>query len=160
MSVDQMEHNFSCKRPGGSGIEVLAIKNRCLLSKWVFKNINEQGLWQELINNKYLCAKTLSQVTPKPSDSPFWKCLLTVKQDLFSRGSFIFGNGHGTRFWEDTWLGDRPLSVQYPSISKIARNKNALVVNVLSNAPPVNIQFRRSLIGNKWNELLSLVEKL
>jgi hypothetical protein len=54
---------------GGLGVEVLDIKNKCLLSKWLFKILNEEGVWQELLHNKYLRGKTLSQVTPKPTDT-------------------------------------------------------------------------------------------
>ena len=60
------------KDQGGLGVEVLELKNKCLLSKWLFKLLNEEGVWQELIHNKYLNSKTLSQVTAKPTDSPFW----------------------------------------------------------------------------------------
>jgi hypothetical protein len=59
------------KDKGGLGIEVLDIKNNCLLSKWLFKIINEEGMWQELICNKYLKNKTLAEVQAKPTDSPF-----------------------------------------------------------------------------------------
>jgi hypothetical protein len=61
------------KDQGGLGIEVLDIKNSCLLSKWLFKIINEEGMWQELICNKYLKNKKLAEVQAKPTDSPFWK---------------------------------------------------------------------------------------
>jgi hypothetical protein len=56
--------NIVCrpKDQGGLGIEVLDIKNRCLLSKWLFKLLSEEGVWQELLSNKYLRSKTLSQV--------------------------------------------------------------------------------------------------
>jgi hypothetical protein len=37
------------KDQGGLGIEVLDIKNNCLLSKWLFKIINGEGMWQELL---------------------------------------------------------------------------------------------------------------
>jgi hypothetical protein len=60
----------------GFGIEVLDIKNRCLLSKWLFKLVNEEGMWQELLQYKYLKIKTLAQVGAKPIDSPFWKGIL------------------------------------------------------------------------------------
>nr|XP_051221032.1 uncharacterized protein LOC127339195 [Lolium perenne] len=98
--------NIVCrpKDQGGLGIEVLEIKNRCLLSKWLFKLLNEDGVWQELLHNKYLAHKTLSQVEAKPTDSPFWKGLMEVKHEFFSRGSFKVGNGMAIRFWEDTWL--------------------------------------------------------
>jgi hypothetical protein len=52
-------------------IEVLEIKNKCLLCKWLFKLLSEQGVLHELINNKYLHSKALSQVKVKSSDSPF-----------------------------------------------------------------------------------------
>jgi hypothetical protein len=58
----------------------------------------------------------LSQVLAKPCDSPFWKGLMKVKADFFDRGSFEVGNGEQTRFWEDKWLGDKPLAQQYPSL--------------------------------------------
>jgi hypothetical protein len=33
------------KDQGGLGIEVLEIKNLCLLSKWLDKLINQEGVW-------------------------------------------------------------------------------------------------------------------
>ena len=89
----------------GLGIEVLQLKNKSLLSKWFFKLLTEEGVWQEHIYNKYLHGKSLSQVQPKPSDSPFWKGLMKFKNEVFDRGHFVVGNGLQTRFWEDQWLG-------------------------------------------------------
>ena len=153
--------NIICrpKDQGGLGVELLEIKNKCLLSKWFFKLLNEQGVWQELLSNKYLGGKTLAQVKSKPSDSPFWKGVLKNQKDFFSNDYFIIGNGQGTRFWEDTWLGDTPLSVQYQSLFNIVRHKDVLVADVLSNTP-LNIEFRRALIGQKWTSWIHLVERL
>ena len=39
---------------GGLGIKDLDIQNQCLLSKWLFKLINEDGVWQNLLKRKYL----------------------------------------------------------------------------------------------------------
>jgi hypothetical protein len=52
-------------------VEVLELKNKSLLSKWLYKLMNEEGVWQELIQTKYLKHKTLSQVSAKPTDSSF-----------------------------------------------------------------------------------------
>ena len=82
-----------------------------------------------------------------------------VKDDIFDRGSFAVGDGKGTRFWEDTWLGNTPLAAQYPSLYNIVRHKNVVVNDVLSHNP-LNIGFRRVLTGNKWLAWLDLVEKL
>ena len=146
------------KDQGGLGIEVLEVKNKCLLSKWLFKLLNE-GVWQELLHNKYLHSNTLSQVQSKPTDSPFWKGIMGVKDEFFSRGSFIIGDGSSTRFWEDSWLGTRPLSSQYPLLYNIVQHKNVTVAHVLSNAP-LNISFRRALTGDKRSAWLNLVERL
>lgn len=86
------------KDQGGLGIEDPEVKNKCLLSKWLFKLLTEEGVWQELLRNKYLHSKTLTQVTAKPIDSPFWKRLMRVKADFFHRGEFVVGNGQTTRF--------------------------------------------------------------
>jgi hypothetical protein len=68
---------------GGLGIEVLDIKTNCLLSKWLFKIINEEGMWQELLCNKYLKSKTLAEVQAKPADSPFLEKVDAAKRNIF-----------------------------------------------------------------------------
>ena len=153
--------NIICrpKDQGGLGVEVLEIKNRCLLSKWLFKLLNEEGVWQQLLKNKYFTDKTLSQVQTKPTDSQFWKGLMSVKDDFFKRGSFKVGNGSNISFWEDVWLGDTSLSRQYPSMFNIARRKDLSVASVFS-LPTLSIDFRRSLTGNRWERWLDLVERL
>ena len=73
------------KDQGGLGIEVLDMKNKCLLSKWLFKLLTEEGVWQEILFNKYLAGKTLTQVEVKPTDSPFWKGIMGVKPEFFKQ---------------------------------------------------------------------------
>jgi hypothetical protein len=59
----------------------------------LLKILSEQeGVWLELIRNKYLHSKNLSQVSVKSNDSPFWKVLMKVKEEFFARGSFRVGN--------------------------------------------------------------------
>jgi hypothetical protein len=153
--------NMICrpKDQGGLGIEVLELKNKCLLSKWLFKLLTEQGMWQEILHNKYLHSKTLAQVQVKPTDSPFWKGLMKVKSDFFSRGLFKVGDGGSVRFWEDIWLGDVPLSQQYPSLYNIVHHRDVLVSTVLSQTP-LNITFRRGLNDQKYDEWLHLCQRL
>jgi hypothetical protein len=147
------------KDQGGLGVEVLELKNKSLLSKWLFKLLNEEGMWQELLCNKYLKNKTLSQISANPTDSPFWKGLMHVKDDFFSRGSSVVGNGQNTRFWEDTWLGDRPLKDQYPTLYNIVNHPNVTVAHVMGSSP-LNIGFRRVLSSNKWDRWVHLVLRL
>jgi hypothetical protein len=58
---------------GGLGIQNLEIQNKCLLSKWLFKLINENGVWQNLLRKKYLSNKSLTQVQYSPGDSHFFE---------------------------------------------------------------------------------------
>jgi hypothetical protein len=118
--------------------------------------LSKEGVWQELLNNKYLRGKTLLQVQAKPTDSPFWKCLMGVKDDCFQRGSFALGDGNGTRFWEDAWLGESPLASQYSTLYNIIRTKNVLVADVLSQVP-LNTRLNGHLIGDKWDAWIYLV---
>ena len=84
---------------------------------------------------------------------------MKVKQSMFNRMRFVIGNGASTRFWEDTWLGESPLAIQYPSLYQIAQRHEVFVATVFQSVP-LNIQFRRSLAGNRWEEWLRLVRRL
>ena len=54
---------------------MLDIKNKFLLSKWLFKLLTGEEVWHELLHNKYIGSKTLAQIEAKPNDSPFGKGL-------------------------------------------------------------------------------------
>jgi hypothetical protein len=95
----------------------------------------------------------------RPTDSPFGKGIIKCRDEFFKRGSFVIGDGRITRFWEDTWLGDSPLSSQYPSLYNIVRHKHVRVADVLSNVP-LNIGFRRILRDASWEAWLHLVQRL
>uniref|UniRef100_A0A453IC14 Uncharacterized protein n=1 Tax=Aegilops tauschii subsp. strangulata TaxID=200361 RepID=A0A453IC14_AEGTS len=56
-------------------------------------------------------------------------------------------------------LGETPLAIQYPSLYRIVQRREAFVATVLQSTP-LNIQFRRTLIGNRWEEWLHLVSRL
>ena len=78
---------------------------------------------------------------------------------FFRRVKFLVGNGMSTRFWEDTWLGETPLAVQYPTLYNIVQRKEDYVGTVLHTIP-LNIQFRRALVGERWNAWMHLVRRL
>jgi hypothetical protein len=84
---------------------------------------------------------------------------MKVKEDFFARGSFILGDGSSIRFWEDTWLGGTPLAAQYPSLYNVVRHKDQTVAQTLASVP-LNIEFRRSLLGAHWNHWLHLLHRL
>jgi hypothetical protein len=84
---------------------------------------------------------------------------MKVKDEFFKHGSFAVNNGMSARFWEDTWLGNRPLADQYPFLYSIVRNKNVAVAITLAKTP-LNIGFRCSLTGGRWDRWIHLVKRL
>jgi hypothetical protein len=78
---------------------------------------------------------------------------------FFKRGYFKVDDGTMVRFWEDAWMGDVPLSHQYPALYNIVQHKHVLVSTVLASAP-LNITFRRGLNDNKWLQWLHLCQRL
>ncbi|WVZ51322.1 hypothetical protein U9M48_002476, partial [Paspalum notatum var. saurae] len=143
------------KEQGGLGVQNIDIQNKCLLSEWLFKLCNEDGIWQVLLRNKYLKGNSLSQTEKKPRDSHFWKSLMGVKNYFLSLASFW----NQIRFWEDIWLYNQALKDIYPNLFTIVRRKHATVEEVL-RTNPYNVSFRRALIRNKFNEWHNLVARI
>jgi hypothetical protein len=73
---------------------------------------------------------------------------MKVKEDSLNKGSFTIGNSDDSRFWEDTWLGNKSFAEQYHSLYNIVQRKQVSVANVL-NQNLLNITFRRSLTENR-----------
>jgi hypothetical protein len=121
--------------------------------------LTEEGVWQELLHNKYLVNQNLTQVEAKMPDSPFWKGLMGVKDEFFAHGVSKIGDGRDIRFWEDIWIGKVSLVQQYPSLYNIVHIKHVLIHDILTQNP-LNIGFRRKLTGDKWVAWLHLCERL
>jgi hypothetical protein len=51
------------------------------------------GAWQQLLKNKYLEDKSITQVGKKLRDSQFWSRLINVKDQFLSLGSFKLEDG-------------------------------------------------------------------
>jgi hypothetical protein len=92
-------------------------------------------------------------------DSQFWAGLMKVKEEFLLLGKFDLGDGSQVRFWEDSWIRPHPLKSLFPVLYNIVRNKDALVRTVLSMTP-LNVAFRRSLVGvnlQVWHDVVAMV---
>ncbi len=143
------------KDQGGLGIHDLDVKNIVLLSKWLYKLLTTDGMWQQMLRNKYLGTQPLSQTFWKAGDSHFWTSLMKVKQDFLRFGSFRIRDGSQIRFWEDKWLGNASLRDQFPCLYNIVRHKHSTISQIFQNKPP-SFSWRRDLTGAKlaaWHNL-------
>ena len=116
----------------------LETQNKCLLSKWLFKLTNEDGIWQQLPPKK------------KPRI-----------QNSYTSGEKARGlqNGEQIRFWEDKWLGNTAIKEQYPNLFNLVHRKHDMVQKVL-NTNPLSVSFGRNLVGNNlrdWQDLVARV---
>jgi hypothetical protein len=57
------------------GIHDLRLMNQSLLSKWWWKLENGEGMWQEIVRQKYVKQSTIPQLKAKPGNSPVWNDL-------------------------------------------------------------------------------------
>lgn len=57
---------------GGLGVLKLELMYISLLVKWLWKLEHEDGVWQDLLQKKYLSNQTLPQAKKKPGQSQFW----------------------------------------------------------------------------------------
>jgi hypothetical protein len=68
---------------GALGFLNLELMNISLLCKWLWKLENEEGLWQNLLKNKYLQAGSLAHMDAKHGCSHFWSGLMQVKNIFY-----------------------------------------------------------------------------
>jgi hypothetical protein len=83
-------------------------------------------VWQQLLRNKYLREKSLTQAQYTPGDSLFWAGLMKVKREFLLLGKFDLGDGSQVRFWEDSWIRSRPLKLIFPTLYNIVRRKKCV----------------------------------
>lgn len=98
ISSSKLGNLLYAKARGGLGILNLQLFNKALLAKWFWKLEIESGLWQEVLLSKYVKGKCIYGIKPKVVDSHFYQ---HVKRKI--------GDDKNTRFWEDWWVGSKPL---------------------------------------------------
>jgi hypothetical protein len=84
---------------------------------------------------------------------------MKAKDEFLSMGRFDLGDGTQVRFWEDSWIAPHPLKTIFPSLYNIVRKKSVSVQTVLSTIP-LNVAFRRSLMGHNlqaWHNVVLMV---
>ncbi|KAG8071941.1 hypothetical protein GUJ93_ZPchr0006g45670 [Zizania palustris] len=72
------------------------------------------------------------------------------------------GDGRNTLFWEDRWVGVKPLADQFPDLFNISLTKNISVARVFASNWSI-LKFRRDLVGDKfrsWHNMRKMCEPM
>ena len=91
--------------------------------------------------------------------SQFWRSIQTIKHEIRLGMTFSVGDGRGTMFWLDSWLGGRPLLHEFPDLFAICSDPSLLVADAF-RLGWWDIGFRRSFgpdEANRWGNLLALL---
>jgi len=119
------------KKDGGLGIKDIAKMDISLLCKWWWRLEHESGIWQEIIQAKYLHGKPIGVVHHRLNDSSIWTDLLKVKQFYLKGRTIHTKNGKNTLFWLDSWLDNKPLSVVHSVLFDLCSNQEVTVFEFL-----------------------------
>ena len=82
---------------------------------------------------------------------------MEIKPLFLACCKFDVGNEKRTRFWEDSWLSDTSLSLQFSLLFGISNDQNILVSTVFESGLN-SLSFWRNLMGDKlvdWRKLVS-----
>lgn len=146
----------------GLGILDLEAMNIALLGKWIWNLETSDGMWQQLIRQKYLFKNILAATKLRPGASHFWQGIMDVKNSFFKFCTKKPGDGKNTLFWEDNWLGGKPLAEQFPFLYRITHKPHITLAKV-KEIGWSEMTFRRNLVGDRladWNRIKASCNQL
>jgi hypothetical protein len=124
---------------GGLGVKNLALFNKALLGKWLWRFGTEQDyLWKQVIASKYGIQRGgwCSEEARGSYGVSLWRYIRKNWGAFLNYISFKVGDGLRINFWHDNWGGDSALKCSFPEFFALARNKEALVSEYMDHSSP------------------------
>nr|XP_043609708.1 uncharacterized protein LOC122581544 [Erigeron canadensis] len=120
---------------GGLGLSKLKDSNIALLSKWMWRYKNEQGvLWRKVIDSIHNTKRCWEFLPSNSGVLGVWKSIVKCIGNVKANGDSLIGcfkgvcgSGDQVRFWLDKWVGDQPLRVSFPLLFKLEKEKKCYV---------------------------------
>ncbi|GKA18700.1 RNA-directed DNA polymerase, eukaryota [Tanacetum coccineum] len=125
---------LAAKEKGGLGVSSLFALNRALLMKWFWRFYSHNdSLWSRVIKAIYGVDGEVNKVSKYASRS-CWRDIINEVRKLKDQGinmrDFMYikvGNGETTKFWDDIWIGSKPLKLLFPRIYALDNIKDATI---------------------------------
>nr|GEV94404.1 hypothetical protein [Tanacetum cinerariifolium] len=150
-----LEKVISPRVNGGLGIGSLRITNQVLLVKWWWRFcVEDQALWCKVIRSIHGPSGGLVVNTTKKYKSGSWYYIKKLK-DVFQRNGINLpsmfkkkvGNGQGTSFWNDIYLGGLTLLSSFPRLYRLDANPSCLVSEIIPTASSLSSPIVNSVMG-------------
>ena len=144
------------KNKGGLGLRKLALLNKALLSKWIWRYACENdSLWKQVIMTKY-GQEGLGWRTKEVNGAAgvrVWKEILKESDWCWGNMALLAGKGTKIRFWTDIWCTDTTLSHCFPHLFVMVAHRNATVEEMWdqnSGQGGWNLIFLRTSMIGSW----------
>lgn len=147
-----------CKQFGGLGIPDLREFNICLLGSWLRRyQLDKDKLWTKIIDDKYNTRNPNIFCSSTTGSSQFFKGIMWAAKAAKMGYRWKIGNGKKVRFWEDTWLGNSSMAIQYWDLYIIVNEKNKTVHDLWDGR---DLKCTLRVVDNnllrKWEEIVQL----
>ncbi|KAJ9683534.1 hypothetical protein PVL29_019210 [Vitis rotundifolia] len=142
------------KEKGGLGLRKLAMLNKALLGKWIWRYAcDKDNLWKQVIKVKY--GQEDFGWRPKKANGAVgvgvWKEIWKESDWCWNNMTFRVGKGNTVRFWTDVWCSESALSQCFPHLFGMTVQRNSTVEEMWdqnSGQGNWNLNFLRDL--NDW----------
>ena len=118
------------KDKGGLGLRKLAMLNKVLLGKWLWRYAcDKDNLWKQVITVKYE-QEGLGWRLKKANGAVgvgVWKEILKESDWCWDNMVFRAGKGTKIRFWTDVWCSDTALSHCFPHLFVMVVQRSSTV---------------------------------
>ena len=117
------------KDKGRLGLRMLALLNKALLGKWIWRYAcDKDKLWRQVIKVKY--GQEGLDWRPKKANGAtgvgVWK-EIWKESDCWDNMTFRVGKGNMISFWTDVWCSESSLSQCFPHLFGMAAQRNSTV---------------------------------
>ncbi|RVW27357.1 putative ribonuclease H protein [Vitis vinifera] len=118
------------KDKGGLGLRKLALLNKALLGKWIWRYAcDKDNLWKQVIKVKY--GQEGLDWRPKKANGAIgigvWKEILKESKWCWDNMRFRVGKDNMIRFWTDVWCSESSLSQCFPHLYGMTAQRNSTI---------------------------------
>ncbi|KAK1289771.1 hypothetical protein QJS10_CPB18g00723 [Acorus calamus] len=155
------------KADGELGVLDLREMNNALLSKWLWRWINEpESQWAQVICDRYGGHGANARRWPSLGvrASSLCKGIFSNCEEFAQTVHWAIGNGMTTQFWTDVWCGEGPFCTLYPLVYVLTRAPQETVRNawtVEGSGGSWLVPLRRNIFSpEEATQLEAITEKL